>query len=126
VREAGRGVELRPPAGLYGAGGLWRRGVCRALVPGRQSESECRGAGVGAELRSGSFSIAAVLDVAVRRELENLSEAAWQPCLTLEGITTDRENAETVHSMNGAEQAFRLIALRWADPRPLISQGSPP
>jgi hypothetical protein len=47
-----------------------------------------------------------------------LAEAAWQPYRTPAGIATDREIAATVHSMNGTEQAFRLIVLRWANPQP--------
>jgi hypothetical protein len=65
-----------------------------------------------------SFSITADLDVAVKREIRNLPEGAWQPYRTPEGIATDREIAETVHSMNGTEQAFRLIVLRWPNPQP--------
>lgn len=65
-----------------------------------------------------SFSITADLDVAVKREIRNLPEAAWQPYRTPEGIATDRDIAETVHSMNGIEQAFRLIVLRWPNPQP--------
>jgi hypothetical protein len=65
-----------------------------------------------------SFSITADLDVAVKREMGNLPEAAWQPYRTAEGLGTDREIAETVHSMNGTEQAFRLIVLRGANPQP--------
>jgi hypothetical protein len=65
-----------------------------------------------------SFSITAALDVAVKREIQNLPQAAWQPYRTQEGIATDREMAETVHSMNGSEQAFRLIVLRWPNPQP--------
>jgi hypothetical protein len=67
-----------------------------------------------------SFSITADLDVAVKREIRNLPEAAWQPYRTAEGIATDREIAETVHSMNGTEQAFRLIVLRWPNPQPSL------
>ena len=65
-----------------------------------------------------SFSITADLDVAVKREIRNLSEAAWQAYRTADGLATDREIAETVHSMNGTEQAFRLIVLRWPNPQP--------
>jgi hypothetical protein len=67
-----------------------------------------------------SFSITADLDVAVRREIANLPEAAWQPYRTPKDIATDREIAEMVHSMNGTEQAFRLIVLRWANPQPSL------
>src|ERR1017187_10384421 len=65
-----------------------------------------------------SFSITADLDVAVKREIRNLPETVWQPYRTAEGLGTDREIAETVHSMNGTEQAFRLIVLRWPNPQP--------
>jgi hypothetical protein len=65
-----------------------------------------------------SFSITAAMDVAVKREIENLPEGAWQPYRTAEGMATDRDIAESVHSMNGSEQAFRLIVLRWPNPQP--------
>jgi hypothetical protein len=65
-----------------------------------------------------SFSITADLDVAVKREIRNLPEGAWQPYRTQRGIATKREIAETVHSLNGTEQAFRLIVLRWANTQP--------
>lgn len=31
-----------------------------------------------------------------------------------------RITAETVHTMNGTKQAFRLIVLRWANPQPSL------
>jgi hypothetical protein len=65
-----------------------------------------------------SFSITADLDVAVKREIAHLPEAAWQAYQTADDLATDREIAETVHSMNGTEQAFRLIVLRWPNPQP--------
>jgi hypothetical protein len=65
-----------------------------------------------------SFSITADLDAAVKREIQNLPETAWKPYPTAEGIATDRQIAETVHTMNGTQQAFRLIVLRWANPQP--------
>ena len=65
-----------------------------------------------------TFTITADLDAAVKREIQNLPESAWQPYRTAEGVATDREIAETVHSMNGTKQAFRLIVLRWLNPQP--------
>jgi len=65
-----------------------------------------------------SFTITADLDAAVRREIRNLPETAWQAYRTAEGIATDREIAETVHTMNETKQAFRLILLRWPNPQP--------
>jgi len=64
------------------------------------------------------FTITADLDAAVKREIQNLPAAAWTPYRTAEDLATDREIAETVHSMNGTEQAFRLIVLRWPNPQP--------
>jgi hypothetical protein len=68
--------------------------------------------------RERSFSITADLDAAVKREVENLPETAWKPYRTAEGIVTDRQIAETVHTMNQTKQAFRLIVLRWPNPQP--------
>ena len=65
-----------------------------------------------------SFSITADLDGAVRRKIAPLPETAWQAYRTADGLATDREIAETVHNMNGTEQAFRLIVLRWPNPQP--------
>jgi hypothetical protein len=67
-----------------------------------------------------TFTITADLDVAVKREIENLPERAWQAYRTAEGIATDREIAETVHTMNQTQQAFRLIVLRWLNPQPSL------
>jgi hypothetical protein len=65
-----------------------------------------------------TFTITADLDVAVKREIQNLPARAWQPYRTAEGMVTDREIAETVHSMNHTRQAFRLVVLRWLNPQP--------
>lgn len=65
-----------------------------------------------------SFTITADLDAAVRREIANLPATAWRAYPTAEGIATDREIAETVHTMNETKQAFRLIVLRWPNPQP--------
>jgi hypothetical protein len=65
-----------------------------------------------------TFTITADLDVAVKREIKSLPESAWTPYRTPDDIATDREIAETVHTMNGTKQAFRLIGLRWLNPQP--------
>jgi len=65
-----------------------------------------------------TFTITADLDVAVKREIKNLPASAWQAYRTAEGIATDRQIAETVHTMNGTKPAFRLIVLRWLNPQP--------
>jgi hypothetical protein len=65
-----------------------------------------------------TFTITADQDAAVKREIQHLPESAWVPYRTQDGIATDRQIAETVHTMNGTEQAFRLIVLRWPNPQP--------
>jgi Transposase DDE domain group 1 len=67
-----------------------------------------------------TFSITADQDAAVKREIKNLQESDWKPYRTPEGTATDREIAETVHTMNGTKQAFRLIVLRWLNPQPSL------
>jgi hypothetical protein len=71
-----------------------------------------------------SFSITADLDAAVKREIQNLPETAWQAYRTADDIATDREISETVHTMNGSERAFRLIVLRWPNPQPSLFESN--
>ena len=71
-----------------------------------------------------SFTITADQDAAVKREIQNLSGTAWTPYRTSDGIATDRQIAATVHTMNGTEQAFRLIVLRWLNPQPNLFEAS--
>jgi len=49
----------------------------------------------------------------------------WRLFKTEDGIATDREIGETVHTMNRTNEAFRIIVLRWSkqqrglfDPKP--------
>jgi len=67
-----------------------------------------------------TFTITADLDVAVKREIQHLPESAWQPYGTADGLATDRQIAETVHTMNQSKQAFRLMVLRWLNPQPSL------
>ena len=61
---------------------------------------------------------------AMKKANQNLPERAWTPYRTPDDIATDRQIAETVHSMNGTEQAFRLIVLRWPNPQPNLFEDS--
>ncbi len=58
-----------------------------------------------------TFAIAVDKDHAVKEAIKALSD--WRSFKTEEGYETDREIAETVHTMNGTKKAFRLIVLRW-------------
>jgi Transposase DDE domain group 1 len=108
-----------------GAGTLEFAQHCEAALPAgkkiyfRSDSAAYQAAVINHYSQAGrSFSITADLDVAVKREIRKLPAGAWQPYRTAAGLATDREIAETVHSMNGTEQAFRLIVLRWPNPQP--------
>ncbi len=61
------------------------------------------------ELKNG-FAICADLDVAVKEAIKGIKD--WKP------YRGDREIGETVHTMNGTKEAFRLVVLRWPKPQP--------
>jgi hypothetical protein len=71
-----------------------------------------------------SFTITADQDAAVKREIQNLPQTAWTAYRTPDDVATDRQIAETVHSMKETEQAFRLIVLRWPNPQPNLFEDS--
>lgn len=52
------------------------------------------------------FTITADQDRAVREAVKDIGQGQWQPY-------GDRQIAETVHTMNGTREAFRLIVQRW-------------
>ena len=58
-----------------------------------------------------TFAIAVDKDHAVVEAIKRLQ--GWRSFKTEEGDETDREIAETVHTMNETERAFRLVVLRW-------------
>jgi hypothetical protein len=54
-------------------------------------------------------------DEAVKKLIKGIGEAEWECYRTQDGITTDREIADTVHAMNRGKSAFRVIILRWRE-----------
>ena len=119
------GYEFREGNASPGAGILPFAQKCEAALPeGKRIYFRSDSAAYQTEVinhhsRPGrTFTITADLDVAVKREIQHLPESAWQAYRTAEGIATDREISETVHTMNGTKQAFRLIVLRWFNPQP--------
>jgi len=119
------GQEFREGNVSPGAGILSFAQKCEAALPeGRRIYFRSDSAVYQAEVidhysQAGrTFTITADLDAAVKREIKNLPESAWKAYRTAEGLATDREIAETVHTMNQTKQAFRLIVLRWLNPQP--------
>ncbi len=70
--------------------------------------------------RGWKFTITADQDSAVKAALRQIPESDWKAYCTREGVATDREIAETVHSLNQTRQAFRLIVVRWKNPQPSL------
>jgi len=64
----------------------------------------------GAKVR---WAIGVDKDAAVLQAISLIPEGHWQPLRTADGVLTDREVAETVHTTNKGRVAFRLIVLRW-------------
>src|SRR6266568_3491899 len=125
------GYEFREGNQSPGAGILEFAQNCEATLPkGKRiyfrSDSAAYQAAVINHYRQPgrSFTITADQDTAVKREIQNLPESAWTAYRTPDDIATDRQIAETVHSMNGTEQAFRLIVLRWPNPQPNLFEAS--
>jgi hypothetical protein len=119
------GYEFREGNASPGAGILGFAQKCEAALPeGKRIYFRSDSAAYQAEVINHysppgrTFSITADQDAAVKQAIKNLPESTWQPYRTAEGIATDRQMAETVHSMNKTPQAFRLIVLRWLNPQP--------
>jgi hypothetical protein len=119
------GHEFREGNASPGAGILEFARHCEAALPEgkriyfRSDSAAYQAAVINHYSQSGrSFTITADLDAAVKREIAHLPEGAWKPYRTAEGVATDRKIAETVHTMNGTDEAFRLIVLRWRNPQP--------
>jgi hypothetical protein len=125
------GYEFREGNRSPGDGILEFARSCEAALPAgkqiyfRSDSAAYQAAVINHYSRPGrSFSITADLDVAVKREIQNLPESDWKPYRTQDGIATDRQIAETVHTLNGTKQAFRLIVLRWPNPQPNLFEAS--
>jgi len=61
------------------------------------------------------WAIAVDKDSAVKAAIEAIPQAEWKPFTTRDGNHTDRELAETIHSTNKGNLAFRIAVLRWRD-----------
>lgn len=71
-----------------------------------------------------SFSITADQDCAVKAVISEIKEGQWEKFVTKDGTATDRQIAETVHSLAHSKEAFRLIVLRWPNPQPSLFEAN--
>jgi hypothetical protein len=67
------------------------------------------------ETKKVRWAIAVDKDTAVMEAITAISQNEWSPLKTQDGVRTDREVAETIHTMNKSEETFRLIVLRWKE-----------
>ena len=58
-------------------------------------------------------------DRAVKEAIRSLGEDEWT------AHRGDRQIAQTVHTMNGTEEAFRLVVVRWRKVQPELFDGEP-
>jgi hypothetical protein len=63
------------------------------------------------------FAIAVSKDTAVMETMDQIKSSEWAQCKDKDGVGLDKEYAETVHIMNTCPIAFRMIVLRWKDPK---------
>jgi hypothetical protein len=61
------------------------------------------------------WAIAVDKDASVQEAIAAIPEGDWRSFRTEDGIGTDREVAETIHTMNKSDVVFRLVVLRWKD-----------
>lgn len=65
------------------------------------------------------FAICADQDSAVKEAIHSIAEGEWKE------YKGDRQIAQTVHTMNGTKEAFRLVVLRWAKEQPELFDPEP-
>jgi len=63
------------------------------------------------------YTITADQDEAVKEAIRKIKEGDWKRLKDRGGINTDREYAETIHSMKKTDHSFRLIIQRWKNPQ---------
>lgn len=63
------------------------------------------------------FAIAVAKDEAVMESIGQIGPSEWKQCKDKDGVGLDKEYAETIHVMNTCPTAFRIVVLRWKDPK---------
>jgi hypothetical protein len=62
------------------------------------------------------YTITADQDVAVKELIKRIKEESWQTVKRRDGLETDREYAERIHTMQRSDHPFRLVVQRWLNP----------
>ena len=110
-----------------GAGAVTFLEKCKEKLPagkrlkGLRSDSAFYQAGVfnWCQQNGVRFAICADQDRAVKEAIHNIDASEWKP------YTKDREIGQTVHTMNGTKQSFRLVVQRWPKEQPDLFDPEP-
>jgi len=62
------------------------------------------------------YTITVDKDVSIKKAISRVRESEWLPFYDNDGIKTDREYTEIIHSMNSSDHSFRIIMMRWKNP----------
>ena len=63
------------------------------------------------------YTITADQDVAVKEMISRIREDKWQKVKRRDGLESDREYTEIIHTMEKGNHAFRLVVQRWLNPQ---------
>lgn len=63
------------------------------------------------------FAIAVAKDSAVMEAIRQIKTSEWRQCKDADGVGLNKEYSETVHAMSSCKTPFRLVVLRWKDPK---------
>ncbi len=62
------------------------------------------------------YAITVDKDESIKKAIRRIKESEWIPLEDKDGIRTDREYTEIIHSMNKSDHSFRVIMMRWKNP----------
>lgn len=71
------------------------------------------------------YTITADQDPAVKEAIRTIKSDEWKLLRGRDGILTDREYGETIHTMNETDHAFRLVVQRWKNPQRDLFEKTP-
>lgn len=63
------------------------------------------------------YTITVDKDESIKEAIKRIGEEEWKPLKDKEGVMTNREYAEFIHSMNESDHAFRVVMMRWKNPQ---------
>ena len=83
-----------------------------------RSDSAAYQAGLMNELNRDEikYTITVSKDESIKKAIKRIKKSEWLLLYDRDGIKTDREYTEIIHSMNNSDHSFRIIMMRWKNP----------